>query len=367
MRIRGRCFALMILILSCLCMSCTGQKNGNIAMDAAKEADKDIAFYHFHSLQEEGVLFYGSDLLYVIDYTTGASAPVCNRLNCDHVPVSSSNPNPTCYAAYNGTILAAFLYHDRVYVFVTEDMLHTMVYSSERTGEGRRKVAEADFIIDTYILCFDQGRLYFTAQENTVGDNFILENNESYLCTFDVESADFRRITEKTPDTVRLNNVLDGKVYFTQIHVEGNAYGSTGADVEPEWRYLRYHETTGEVDEFLKEYNISNVKVTSKGIYYCCKTDKGYEVYLSDDQGREFLGTVENPLDYKIVDEKLLFSDMKNDLQKYLVVVGVMGERYMVLDNRSSDEYGGDVKGFIMAEDYWSGNDVIVYVGGGQR
>lgn len=372
MRKRQLYILILAWVVACMLAGCGVEKEdraegvtsggeGNPKTEETKVTDdsEGMGYYYFHSLQKEGLLFYGSDLLYVMDYATGERVPVCNRTNCNHLPQSSTNPKPECYAAYSGIISPAFLYRDKLYVFVTEDGLNTVVYCSERTGEGRKKIAEGNFVIGHNNIYLEHGRLYFVAQENRIGEDHQISETEHYLCLFDVEQKSFCPLTEKTTDLVTMSSLIDDDIYYDIVYSEETEDGSRAVQV----RYLRYATESGTIQEYVPAENSENLRFTSGGIYYLCKEEQGYDLYRDDYKGnREYIGRVENSAQYKIVDGRVLLRDEMNSLQKGLVFLASDGTHYLVLDDRKQDASGDPRIGVILAEDYWSGNDTVVYM-----
>ena len=171
------------------------------------------------SLGKDGILYHGGDQLYITDYATGATVPLCDKPNCAHEPKSSTNENPQCNAVFPGSIKTAFLYHDKLYAFVSDGLNHTIVYMAESTGEGRRKIAEADYTFGGY-LEFRDGKLYFPAQrESYQEDGSLRREREAFIGSFDTNNQSFESLTTPELGGVILTVLRAVRSFYQDVHI----------------------------------------------------------------------------------------------------------------------------------------------------
>lgn len=324
-------------------------------------ADEEIEFCFRFSLGKDGILYCGS-LLYITDYATGVTVPLCDKPNCAHEPQSSTNENPQCNAAYSGGIETAFIYQDKLYVFVRDGLNHTTVYMSENTGEGRRKLGEADFTWDGFMQ-FQNGKLYFSAErESYQEDKSLLQEKEIFLGLFDTDSRHFEILT--TPDKslrgMNLCGVTEEEIFYTQYRSWNDKRDDwTSVSVD----YLAKNFVTGEERFFLEGEDIVNhiedFRVVRDEVYYTLNKDGAYEYWKRESDGREILLYSADQLraSYNtIVNGEVLLEKDKSDFQKGLTVLGTCGDIIFVTDGRNGGRHG-----IITTDNYINDVDEIIY------
>lgn len=323
-----------------------------------EQLPEEIAFYDRFSLGRDGIL-YCSDLLYITDYTTGVTVPLCDKPNCAHEPRSGTNENPQCNAVYPGFMCAAFLYRDQLYVFTEDGMNHTIVYMAESTGEGRRKIAEADYTVYG-ISVFQDGKAYFSAEREGYQEGSSLrQEKEVFISSFDTADQRFENLT--APDPSLWATEICG---ITREEIILRRYSFLGDD-EKDWTkvsvaYIAKNLATGEertvyegpADDF------RNPCVVESGIYYYFNKDGAYECWKKETDGNEVFVYAAESLtnDRPVINGEPVFYKDKSDFQKELVVLCTCGDKIFVLDGHRGGRHG-----IITTDNYLGSIDEIVH------
>ena len=318
--------------------------------------DEEIVFHGRFSLGRDGLLYF-ADLLYITDYATGEIVPLCDKPNCAHKPKSSTNENPQCNAAFPGIFEAAFLYHDKLYAFVMEGLNHTTVYMAESTGEGRRKIAEADYTCHSFNMEFQDGKLYFYAErENYQAGTGLQQEKEEFIGSFDTNNQSFEILT--SPDmslaAIRIFGITSREIFFRRYtYLDDERKNSTDISVE----HIAKNLETGEERSFL-EGDIGDVCIVETGVYY--RLDKGgtYEWWKKETDGDEvFIYSTDYLENFRpIINGEPLFEKDKSDFQKKLVVMCTCGDIAFVMDRRKGGRHG-----IITIDNYLNDIDEIAY------
>lgn len=319
---------------------------------------EEIVFYTRFSLGKDGIL-YCSDLLYITDYVTGVTVPVCDKPNCAHEPLSSTNENPQCNAAYPGAMRAAFLYRDKLYVFVGDGMNHTVVYMAESTGEGRRKIAEAEYTVYG-ISEFQDGKAYFSAErEGYQGKNSLRQEREVFIGLFDTADQHFECLT--TPDAslgaTDICGITREEIFLRRCSfLEEDEKNWTKVSVE----YTAKNLETGEERTIYEgpADGFQNPCVVESGIYYYLEKDGTYECWKKEADGDEiFIDSADHFTNFRpIINGEPLFEKDKSDFQKELVGLCTCGDIIFVMDRRKGGRHG-----IITVDNYLGDIDEIVY------
>lgn len=324
--------------------------------------EEEIVFYDRFTLGKDGIL-YCSDLLYITDYATGVTVPLCNRPNCAHEPFSSANKNSQCNAAFKDSVRAAFIYHDKLYIFVFDGLNHTTVYMAESTGEGRQKIAEADFDMWAgYYSYFHNGKFYFEAQrESYHEDNSLQREVEYFISSFDVAHKHFEILTTPTSPNVRgihLAGIANGEIYYARDTYKGSKEDWLNVSVE----YIAKNLETGEERNFFEGEDIvdhlGDYCVVETGIYYILDKDGTYEYWKKDTDGNEiFIYSADDPANFKpIINGEALFEKDKSDFQKEVPASCICGDMVLVMDGRKGYRHG-----IMTLDNYLNDIDEIVY------
>lgn len=325
-------------------------------------AEEEIVFdftAHF-SLGKDGILYY-SDLLYITDYATGVTVPLCDKPNCAHKPQSSTNENPQCNAAFTGRIEAAYIYHDKLYVFVVDGVNHTTVYMAETTGEGRRKIAEADY--SWYgNLEFRDGKLYFSAERFLYEENNSLrQEKEVFIGSFDTNNQSFEILTTQDMSLAGINidGITSSEFFFRRYtFLDDKRNDLTNISVE----YIAKNLETGEERNFLEGEDIVNhigdYSIVETGIYYMLVKGGTYEYWKKETDGDEiFIYSAEHLASFRpIINGEPLLEKDKSDFQKQLYVLCTCGDIVFVMDERKGNRHG-----IMTIENYLGNIDEIVY------
>lgn len=323
--------------------------------------EEEIVFNGRFSLGKDGIL-YCSDLLYITDYATGVTVPLCDKPNCAHEPQSSTNKNPQCNAAYPGFVGTAFLYHDKLYVFMADGLNHTVVYMAESTGEGRRKIAEADY---TWYgnQEFRDGKLYFAAErENYEEGSSMRQEKEIFIGSFDTDNQSFEILT--TLDTslcaIRIVGITSREIFFQQYKfLDDERKNWTKVSVEDiSVEYIAKNLETGEERNYFEvEDNVDHC-VVETGIYYMLDKDGTYEYWKKEADGNEiFIYSADHLANFRpIINGEPLFEKDKSDFQKELLGLCTCGDIIFVMDGRK-----GGRCGIMTIDNYLNDIDEIVY------
>lgn len=348
---KKRLFVFMLLIL--LIMGGCNNRNNEEPLP-----EEEIVFYYDFSLGKDGIL-YCSDLLYITDYATGVTVPLCDKSNCAHKPQSSTNENPQCNAAFAGRIEAAYIYHDKLYVFVMDGENHTIVYMAETTGEGRRKIAEADYTW-YWNSVFQDGKLYFSAARFFYEeDNSLKQEREVFIGSFDTAAQHFEILT--TPDksrySIQVCDATSEEIFLVRYTLKGDP-AEDGTNLSRD--YIAKNLETGEERNLFEGVadQIANFRVVESGIYYILYKNGTHEYWKKEADGDEtLLYSTDHyePLGMIINGEPLLEKD-KSDFQKQLYVSCTCGDIVFVSDRRK-----GNRDGIMTIDNYLGDIDEIVY------
>lgn len=306
------------------------------------------------SLCKDGIL-YRCGLLYITDYATGVTVPLCDKPNCAHKE-SGTNENPQCNAVFPGFINAAFLYHDKLYAFVLDGLNHTIVYMAESTGEGRRKIAEADYILAGQ-LKFQDGKLYFSAQrESYQEDGSLRQEREAFIGSFDTNSQSFENMTTPELGDINIIDITSREIFFRKVTYLDDEKKDFSAE------YIAKNLETGEERNFFEGEDIVNHMVAycivETGIYYALDKGGTYEYWKKETDGDKVFiySTDQFPVINTIINGEPLLEKDKSDFQKELVSLCTCGDIIFVMDTRKGGRHG-----IITIDNYLNDIDEIVY------
>ena len=318
--------------------------------------DEEIVFKGRFSLGKDGLLYF-ADLLYITDYATGEIVPLCDKPNCAHEPRSVTNKNPQCNAAFPAAFETAFLYHDKLYAFVADGSNHTTVYMAESTGEGRRKIAEADYTWFGCPLEFRDGKLYFTAErENYQEDTGLQREREVFIGSFDTNNQSFEILTTSDMSLygISIYGTTSRELFFIGYkYLDDERKNLTDVSVE----YIAKNLETGEERSFL-EGDIEDFYIVETGVYYVLNKDGTYEYWKKETDGDEvFIYSADHFANFRpIINGEPLFEKDKSDFQKKLGSLCTYGDILLVMDTRK-----GNREGIMTIDNYLNDIDEIVY------
>ena len=310
----------------------------------------------------EGLLRNVQEVLYISDYSTGYTVPICSRPGCEHKRASAENPNPDCYAAYTDIILFATFFDDYLYVFCYSGENHTVVYQSSKTGENRRLVAECDYVLSgDAVLSLKDGKIFFSEYFEKDGvreENSIYSYREYSLGGFDLEENSFFELTgilESGYGYVTLLEVCDGRLYYNCLESDSADYSAEYFNANRKTMYLDIE--SGETGDITEEN--SSFYGTDGNLTYWMEKDPetdDYSVYgLAADGSRSVIQQGSDAYCFRVFGDLLLTASEITAFPDY-VVQGCVQSRILVCD---SEDY---TIGVMSVDDFVSGRDEVIWM-----
>lgn len=232
--------------------------------------------YSYMTFTDKGILHERNKLLYFADVKSGKDVVLCDKPNCEHVPLSSSNPTPTCNAAGIGSI-AAF-YNDRLYFTVTEDAFTQGVYEADTNAANRKKIAELEDVTNCTAVQFEDGYMIY-AYQNTLVPGTIGDQQEKPLVGVALVNLSTHEVTylpQKKDYSAQIQNVhiYDGNVYYT--------YDYNDVKID----YFSLDMSLPETQEYLKDHSFAEI--------YCYDMEKKTETCIFSERRSSVLAFSEN-------------------------------------------------------------------------
>lgn len=178
---------------------------------------------------EHTVLYLAdSDILHMIDTTTGKDMVYCDKPNCTHEGYSRNYQNPSCPAVFWGLIRSGTVLYNKHLYFIGnmtgEDTLTTQyLYEMDPNGENRKKAVALEGVQDVrYVLYRDNYVIgaYFNRIE-TNDDGQIINNNKPEAGIFVINLDDYKvYMGEKiTGEQANITGIYyeEGSVYYSGI------------------------------------------------------------------------------------------------------------------------------------------------------
>lgn len=177
------------------------------------------------SYSENTVLYLdGSNILHLIDTSSGKDIIYCDKPNCKHEPYSKDNPDPSCPAAFMGQCAGPVLFNGHLYIIgdLTDgrDMMTQYLYEMDSDGENRKKASvlhnvqsvkqvlyRDKYVIGSYLNTVE-------AYEDTDNfDSFAYENILYDMYSYDIVSGKKKLL--KTFDHVYDIKMSEGNIFYS--------------------------------------------------------------------------------------------------------------------------------------------------------
>lgn len=214
---------MIILAIGCLA-GCKGKEETAVQVDSA------VIYTRGQGFSKEGITFVEDEIIQYTDFSTGATMPLCSRLNCSHRVLTmdeTENGAEPCMA-YVKDAYQAVLYRERLYVF-TENGGGLGIYVSEADGTNRKLLAELPNISWTggFNTEFYKDRLVLVANrsEKSEGENGEIEiTTYTGIYSIDCETGKMTVCEKEWDDRVALECVDDTSVYVYYNHIDEEIY-----------------------------------------------------------------------------------------------------------------------------------------------
>ncbi len=290
---------------------------------------------------ENTVLYFdNSEILHLIDTDTGKDIVYCDRPNCTHEPYSSTNPNPTCPAAFWGMPSGTVIYNEHLYFIgnMTEDDFGTQyLYEMDSNGENRKIAAEIEdvqfirFVLyrDNYVIGAYQNSSEIDEDGNAVDETsvgvFVIDLNDYKVYKADKISKDYPGLSSMCYE--------DGNVYYLVTRFEGIS--------EEKYNEGLFNGT--DLEKFLYEnmqYEIYCYDISKKKSALVNKFD--HVNYLEMLDGNAYYLSDGDFFEYDKKTDKTKELETESDIEVFLGGVKKQGDSlyYVVSDSSGNEEIG---------------------------
>jgi len=141
------------------------RRNNGIGYANPRIEQVEMSFAGPMAFTNRGIIYFGNNnLINFTDINSGLNVVLCDKPNCEHLPASSTNPDPTCNAVIEGGASIITIYSDKIYFigWVKNERISTHgLYVLDLNGSNRKCVAIIENALSIYNPKITNNKLIF--------------------------------------------------------------------------------------------------------------------------------------------------------------------------------------------------------------
>ncbi len=173
------------------------------------------------AFNDVGIFFNKKGVVYMLDPSTGISAPLCSKVNCDHRGKTRDNTDPTCDAYFAEALGYSAIVGSKLYCLVktpdgSRSYFTKEFYSADKNGTNRKLLFRADDIQFGTHGSYENGYFLYGYYNTETPNGEELDKEEIGMCIVNLETEELTRIhiNDKYSGTIWGMTICDGKLYY---------------------------------------------------------------------------------------------------------------------------------------------------------